>query len=70
MIRHQCVYKNGYSLRNKQKEQKLHVQSQNYNVVGITEMCEDRWYKWSTSVNGNKLFRKSKEYERESCPLW
>lgn len=65
-----CVYKNGYNLRNKQEEQKLHVQSQNYNVVGITEMCKDSLHKWSMSVNGNKLFRKRKEDEREGCPLW
>ncbi|GAB0210376.1 hypothetical protein GRJ2_003503400 [Grus japonensis] len=59
-----CMYTNAHSLGNKQEELELHVQSENYHIIGITETWWDNSHDWRIMMDGYRLFRKDRQRRR------
>ncbi|KAK4832290.1 hypothetical protein QYF61_021689 [Mycteria americana] len=59
-----CMYTNACILGNKQEELELHVQSESYDIIGITETWWDNSHDWRIMMDGYKLFHKDRQGRR------
>ena len=61
---YKCLYTNAQSMGNKKEELELLLQTEGYDIVGITETWWDDSHDWNVLVDGYELFKKNRKGRR------
>lgn len=59
-----CLYKNAWSIRNKQEELYGRACLQGYDAIGITETWWDGTHNWNVGIDEYKFFSKDRQWKR------